>query len=141
MKKKDSDDEMPKPMRKREKKTQEKASEQHQLQTQIQFQPKSPRLTELPKKKNMSKGRKTIWSEEEHNQFIKAVRLHGKDWKKISEQFTTKDLTQIRSHAQHFRSIVKKNPNFKDNDVLAILEPGKKDEAVPENQVVPMQNV
>jgi len=42
------------------------------------------------------------WTAEEHDKFLTAMRMHGKDWDKIEEVVRTRDATHCRSHAQKF---------------------------------------
>lgn len=46
-----------------------------------------------------NKGR---WKPEEHQRFLEALKLYGKDWNKISRYIGTRDVINIRSHAQKF---------------------------------------
>ena len=50
-------------------------------------------------KKKSSLGR---WTQEEHNKFICAIQLYGKDWRKVQEFIATRTTLQIRSHAQKY---------------------------------------
>lgn len=56
------------------------------------------------------------WSQEEHELFLKAIELHGRDWKKVQEVVGTRTSTQARSHAQkvlpHPSEAEKTNPSF-----------------------------
>ena len=80
------------------------------------------------------------WSEEEHSQFIEAVRKHGKDWVKITEAVGTRSKDLICSHAQQFRKKAKMNPAIEGADILPILEKEmkkgkkKKDNATTERE-------
>jgi SHAQKYF class myb-like DNA-binding protein len=47
----------------------------------------------------VSNGR---WTKEEHERFVEAIKLHGKNWKKVEETVGTRTGAQIRSHAQKF---------------------------------------
>ena len=42
------------------------------------------------------------WTQQENEQFINALRVYGKEWKKVQEFIPTRSSTQIRSHAQKF---------------------------------------
>lgn len=48
---------------------------------------------------NYNSGR---WTDEEHERFLEALRIHGKDWEKIQKYVGTRDGVHIRSHAQKF---------------------------------------
>jgi len=66
----------------------------------------------LPQKKyleeNLNEGR---WSYSEKIKFIQALSKDGPNWKKISETFNNRTLTQIRSHAQKFFQRLKRCKN------------------------------
>ncbi|OMJ81038.1 hypothetical protein SteCoe_18601 [Stentor coeruleus] len=47
-------------------------------------------------------GRQGRWSKDEQNLFNFAFEWHGKDWKKLAEIITTRNIVQIRSHAQKY---------------------------------------
>jgi len=42
------------------------------------------------------------WTKEEHNRFVEAIQLHGKNWKKVEEAVGSRTGAQIRSHAQKY---------------------------------------
>eukprot|EP01017_Pseudomicrothorax_dubius_P049402 TRINITY_DN9183_c0_g2_i1.p1 TRINITY_DN9183_c0_g2~~TRINITY_DN9183_c0_g2_i1.p1 ORF type:complete len:232 (-),score=46.79 TRINITY_DN9183_c0_g2_i1:60-755(-) len=48
---------------------------------------------------NKSAGR---WTKEEHQRFVEALKLYGKNWKKVEEFVGTRTGAQVRSHAQKF---------------------------------------
>lgn len=49
-----------------------------------------------------SQKRTGRWTHEEHARFLKAIRLYGKDWKKIEKFVGTRSGSQVRSHAQKY---------------------------------------
>jgi SHAQKYF class myb-like DNA-binding protein len=42
------------------------------------------------------------WTDEEQEQFLKALEQHGNDWKNMSSMIPTRTLMQIRTHAQKY---------------------------------------
>ena len=42
------------------------------------------------------------WTIKEHQKFIEALQIYGKNWKKVEEFVGTRNGAQIRSHAQKF---------------------------------------
>ena len=42
------------------------------------------------------------WTIKEHQRFIEALQIFGKNWKKVEEYVGTRNGAQIRSHAQKF---------------------------------------
>jgi len=55
--------------------------------------------TLLSQDNERSNGR---WTKEEHQRFVEAIKVHGKNWKKVEEFVGTRTGAQIRSHAQKF---------------------------------------
>ena len=49
----------------------------------------------------LKKGR---WTEDEHSRFLESLMKFGKDWEKIEEYVGTRDILNIRAHAQKFLS-------------------------------------
>ena len=46
-----------------------------------------------------SQGR---WSKDEHYRFLEALKLYGKEWRRVQQHVETRTSTQARSHAQKF---------------------------------------
>lgn len=54
-------------------------------------------MAEEPKpKRDYNLGR---WVTEEHDLFLEALRIYGKNWDKISDHIETRDAAHCRSHA------------------------------------------
>ena len=51
------------------------------------------------------------WTSEEHQQFLDALELYERDWKKIEGCIKTKTVIQIRSHAQKYFIKMQKQGN------------------------------
>ena len=104
-----------------------KSKEIHQIKPQIKFvltkQQSSSSVNFLKKKtlpkpeesnlesENPNNGR---WNKEEQKLFAEAVLKFGNDWKKIQNYVSSRNLTQIRSHAQKFLLKLKENPFIKE---------------------------
>lgn len=50
-------------------------------------------------KSNERRYNKGRWTTEEHEKFLSAMRIHGKDWDMIEEFVGTRDAAHCRSHA------------------------------------------
>ncbi len=46
------------------------------------------------------------WTPLEHELFLEALTIHGKDWELIEKHIGTRDAKNIRSHAQKFRKML-----------------------------------
>ncbi|XP_074310672.1 protein REVEILLE 1-like [Silene latifolia] len=69
------------------------------------------------------------WTDEEHDKFLEALKLHGRAWKKIEEHIGTKTAVQIRSHAQKFFTKVVRettNSNTSSTEPIEIPPPRPK---------------
>lgn len=61
----------------------------------------------LTSKGTSSYGR---WTREEHEAFLEGLKIHGREWKKVSEMIPSRTSAQIRSHAQkYFAKLSKEN--------------------------------
>ena len=72
-----------------------------------------------PKKVNVSNSdledvNNGRWNKEEQNRFAEAVLKFGNDWKKIQNYVFSRNITQIRSHAQKFLMKLKEKKLVKD---------------------------
>ncbi|CAD8117643.1 unnamed protein product [Paramecium sonneborni] len=67
------------------------------------------------------------WIKEEHQRFVEALSIHGKNWKKVEEYVGTRSGAQIRSHAQKFFNRLEKEFNkqfngLKSSEIKQIFE-------------------
>ncbi|XP_047336836.1 protein REVEILLE 2-like [Impatiens glandulifera] len=67
--------------------------------TSSQFCPKVRKTYTIKKQRQK-------WTEQEHDKFVEALKLHGRAWRHIEDHIGTKTAVQIRSHAQKFFSKV-----------------------------------
>ncbi len=54
------------------------------------------------------------WDKDEQKRFAEAVLKYGNDWKKIQNHISSRNITQVRSHAQKFLMKLKENNFVKD---------------------------
>ncbi|CAD8108174.1 unnamed protein product [Paramecium sonneborni] len=67
------------------------------------------------------------WTKDEHQRFVEALSIHGKNWKKVEEYVSTRSGAQIRSHAQKFFNRLEKEFNkqfngLKSSEIKQIFE-------------------
>lgn len=61
-----------------------------------------------PRKPYTQTRARVSWTPKEHQRFLRALELYSRDWKRIEEYVGSKDVVQIRSHAQkHFLKLMK----------------------------------
>lgn len=58
------------------------------------------------------------WTKEEHRKFVEAVKLYGKNWKRVEEHVATRTGAQIRSHAQKFFNRIEKEHKLDKEEAL-----------------------
>mmetsp|Transcript_4208 Transcript_4208/g.7389 ORF Transcript_4208/g.7389 Transcript_4208/m.7389 type:complete len:156 (-) Transcript_4208:60-527(-) len=69
-------------------------------------------IMKVRKPYELTKNRE-FWSDEEHENFLVALSLFGRDWKSIQRKVSTKSTIQIRSHAQkYFNKLEKTAPHL-----------------------------
>ena len=69
-------------------------------------------------KKELSNSNGGRWNKDEQKRFAEAVLKYGNDWKKIQNHIFSRNITQVRSHAQKFLMKLKDN-DFVKNKGLA----------------------
>lgn len=60
-------------------------------------------------KKELSNSNGGRWNKDEQKRFAEAVLKYGNDWKKIQNHISSRNITQVRSHAQKFLMKLKEN--------------------------------
>jgi SHAQKYF class myb-like DNA-binding protein len=58
--------------------------------------------------KTAASSKEGRWTPEEHERFVKALSLYGKDWKQVEKYVGTRTVLQVRSHAQKYLLKIKK---------------------------------
>ena len=79
-----------------------------------------------PKIEHKCRRGERYWTDEEHERFLEAIRLFGKNWREITRHVATRSRQSVYSHAQKFRKRVVKEPLLDGADcakILSELEP------------------
>lgn len=71
--------------------------------------PAPARPAKKPRKPYVITKNRENWTPQEHQSFLDALKKHGRNWKQIELQVKTKNVIQIRSHAQKYFLKVQKN--------------------------------
>lgn len=58
------------------------------------------------------------WTKEEHQRFVEALKIYGKNWKKVEEHINSRSGAQIRSHAQKFFNRIQKEQNVDKGEAI-----------------------
>lgn len=77
-------------------------------------------LKKKKKRRNTKNGGFSVgrWNAAEHRMFLKGLRLHGREWKKVATMIRTRSSAQIRSHAQkYFAKLKKEREDDDDNSI------------------------
>ena len=53
------------------------------------------------------------WTDEEHQRFLEAIKIYGRNWKLVQKVVGTRSATQARSHAQKYFAKLEKNESAK----------------------------
>ena len=75
-----------------------------------------PKINESKNTKNNPNGGR--WNKDEQKRFAEAVLKYGNDWKKIQNHIFSRNITQVRSHAQKFLMKLKENNLFQNKCVV-----------------------
>ena len=68
-----------------------------------------------------ARSRPTEWTDSEHSEFIKAVRLHGRDWTKIAEMVSTRNYQGVKKYSVTVVKKIEADPNIEGADLIEVL--------------------
>lgn len=72
------------------------------------------------------------WTKTEHQKFLEALKLYGKNWKQIQEYVGTRSATQARSHAQkYFAKLQSVHAEGRTQETISVGSPVSKPEIAP----------
>ena len=111
-------------MRRRDQKAHEKQSdaiEKVMATSSVIQRPTSTVVNQSQQIEHKSRKGDRYWDDEEHERFLLAVRLHGKNWGEITKFVGTRSRQSVYSHAQKFRKRVLKEPNLEGAECAKIL--------------------
>lgn len=69
------------------------------------------------------------WTREEHEAFLSALRMYGKEWKKVAAKVKTRTVVQTRTHAQKYFQKLQKATTGEGGEGAATVEMGVASEA------------
>lgn len=64
------------------------------------------------------------WTKEEHDAFLSALRIYGKEWKKVAAKVKTRTVVQTRTHAQKYFQKLQKVKEFTGNGDIPFVNMG-----------------
>ena len=62
------------------------------------------------------------WTREEHKAFLKGLKIHGREWKKVAQEIPTRTSAQIRSHAQKYFAKLSRDEQTRACSVVVMQE-------------------
>ncbi len=63
-----------------------------------------------------------MWTPDEHQRFIEAIKMFGKDWVAIEQHVQTRSAKQVKSHSQKFLWVLSRSVNPEDTILLETLK-------------------
>lgn len=81
------------------------------------------------------------WTKEEHERFLEALKMHGRDWKKVQLYVGTRTTTQTRSHAQKYFAKTSRQLPDADSSLppTAVNSPLSKSDSAQEDENKPIR--